>query len=54
MEEMTLTGRGSYDYEEDVFTLEVTIGTADCIYGYERRGIDIELRDDCPGDGFTG
>jgi pimeloyl-ACP methyl ester carboxylesterase len=54
MEGLVLSGEGSYNYDEDVFILEVFNGTADCAYLYERVGIDITVEDNCAGDPFDG
>ncbi|HEY6628686.1 MAG TPA: alpha/beta fold hydrolase [Acidimicrobiia bacterium] len=49
---LVLSGTGSYDYDTDTFALEVTIGSPDCAYSYERAGADISLEDSCPSDSF--
>jgi pimeloyl-ACP methyl ester carboxylesterase len=54
MEGVTLTGEGSYHWEEDVFTLEVQVNTPDCLYSYERAGDEYGVTDNCPTDGFSG
>ncbi len=51
-EGLVLNGTGSYDYDADTFTLDVTIGTPDCAYTYERAGSDISVEDSCPTDSF--
>jgi len=48
IEGLVLSGEGSYDYEEDIFTLDVRHGTDDCVYRYERVDIDITVEDNCP------
>jgi hypothetical protein len=53
MEGVTLTGEGSYHWDEDVFTLEVQVNTPDCLYSYERDGEEYGVTDNCPTDGFT-
>jgi hypothetical protein len=53
MEGVTLTGEGSYNWDEDVFTLEVQVNTPDCLYSYERSGEDYSVTDNCPTDGFS-
>jgi hypothetical protein len=54
MEGVTLTGEGSYNWDEDVFTLDVQVNTPDCLYSYERSGEEYSVTDNCPTDGFTG
>jgi pimeloyl-ACP methyl ester carboxylesterase len=54
MDGVTLTGEGSYDWEEDVFRLDVEVGAPDCRYIYERAGEDYTVEDRCPTDSFTG
>lgn len=54
MDGLTLTGEGSYDWEEDVFTLEVQVGAADCLYSYRRSGEEYSVEDNCPTDQFSG
>jgi pimeloyl-ACP methyl ester carboxylesterase len=54
MEGVTLTGSGSYDWDEDVFTLDVQVGSADCLYTYQRAGKEYTVEDNCPTDTFTG
>ena len=52
MEGLTLTGEGSYNWDEDIFTLDVQIGAADCHYSYERSGEEYTVEDNCPTDQF--
>jgi pimeloyl-ACP methyl ester carboxylesterase len=54
MEGVTLTGDGSYHWDEDAFTLEVQVNTPDCLYSYERSGEEYSVTDNCPSDAFTG
>ena len=54
MDGLTLTGEGSYNWDEDVFTLGVQVGAADCRYSYQRSGEDYTVEDNCPSDQFTG
>ncbi len=54
MDGLTLTGEGSYDWDEDVFTLDVQVGADECRYSYERSGEDYTVEDNCPSDQFTG
>jgi pimeloyl-ACP methyl ester carboxylesterase len=51
---VTLTGDGSHDWEQDVFSLDVSNGTEDCLYRYRRSGEDYVVDDDCTGDHFPG
>lgn len=52
MEGVTLTGEGSYHWDEDVFTLEVQVNSPDCRYSYERDGEEYGVEDNCPTDQF--
>ncbi len=54
MEGLTLTGEGSYNWDEDIFTLDVQVGAADCVYSYERSGEEYTVEDNCPTDQFSG
>ncbi len=54
MEDLTLTGEGSYNWDEDIFTLDVQVGAADCLYSYERSGEEYSVEDNCPTDQFSG
>jgi pimeloyl-ACP methyl ester carboxylesterase len=54
MEGLTLTGEGSYDWDEDIFTLDVQMGSPDCLYSYERSGEEYTVEDNCPTDQFNG
>ena len=54
MEGLTLTGDGSYNWDEDIFTLDVQIGAADCLYSYQRSGEKYTVEDNCPTDQFNG
>jgi pimeloyl-ACP methyl ester carboxylesterase len=54
MEGLTLTGEGSYDWDEDIFTLDVGMGSPDCLYSYERSGEEYTVEDNCPTDQFDG
>ncbi len=53
MEGVTLTGEGSYHWDEDVFNLEVQVNSPDCRYSYERAGEEYAVEDGCPIDAFT-
>jgi pimeloyl-ACP methyl ester carboxylesterase len=52
MEGVTFTGEGSYNWDEDVFTLDVQNGSVDCTYVYRRAGEDYDVEDNCPADPF--
>ena len=54
MEGLTLTGDGSYNWDEDIFTLDVQIGASDCLYSYQRSGEEYTVEDNCPTDQFNG
>jgi len=54
MDGLTLTGDGSYDWEDDVFTLDVQVGSLDCLYSYERSSEEYMVEDNCPTDRFDG
>lgn len=43
--EVVVTGTGAYDWENDVFTLEVSIG--DCAHVYERAGEEYSVEPQC-------
>ncbi|MEX1134829.1 MAG: alpha/beta fold hydrolase [Acidimicrobiia bacterium] len=49
---LVLSGTGSYDFETDTFALDVTLGSPDCAYSYERAGADVSVEDSCPTDSF--
>ncbi len=51
-EELVISGSGAYAVDDDVFTLDVTNGTPDCAYIYERAGDEVDLDDQCPTDAF--
>jgi pimeloyl-ACP methyl ester carboxylesterase len=51
---LTLQGDASYDWEKDVFTLDVVNGGPECAYRYRRAGDDYSVRDDCASDPFPG
>ncbi|MEX1124716.1 MAG: alpha/beta fold hydrolase [Acidimicrobiia bacterium] len=51
---LVLSGTGSYDFETDLFALDVAVGSPDCIYSYERAGADTSVEDSCPTDSFDG
>jgi hypothetical protein len=53
MEGVTLTGEGSYNWDEDVFSLDVEVGSQECRYTYERAGEDYTVEDNCSTDAFT-
>jgi len=53
MDGLVLTGEGAYDYESDVFTLDVHNGPETCVYRYERSGVDQTVEDECPDDAFS-
>jgi pimeloyl-ACP methyl ester carboxylesterase len=53
MEGLTLTGEGSYNWDEDIFTLDVEVGSPDCLYSYERSGEEYTVEDNCPTDQFS-
>ena len=54
MEGVTLTGEGSYNWDEDVFTLDVQVGSPECRYMYQRSGEEYTVEDNCPTDTFAG
>jgi len=54
MDGLSLTGDGSYNWDEDVFTLDVVVGSPDCAYSYERSGEEYVVEDNCPTDQFSG
>ncbi|MGH8872904.1 MAG: alpha/beta hydrolase [Acidimicrobiia bacterium] len=54
MEGLSLTGEGSYDWDEDVFILDVHLGTPGCVYSYQRSGEDYTVEADCPEDELIG
>jgi pimeloyl-ACP methyl ester carboxylesterase len=54
MEGVTLTGIGSYQWDEDVFTLDVQVNSPECRYRYQRDGEQYTVEDNCPTDSFTG
>jgi len=54
MEGLTLTGEGSYNWDEDIFTLDVQVGAANCLYSYQRSGEEYTVEDNCPTDQFSG
>jgi hypothetical protein len=43
--DVVVTGTGAYDWENDVFTLDVTIGV--CVYAYERAGEEYSVESRC-------
>jgi hypothetical protein len=43
--DVVVTGSGAYDWENDVFTLDATIG--DCAYAYERAGEEYSVEPQC-------
>ena len=49
---LVLSGTGSYDFDTDTFALDVTLGSPDCSYSYERAGVEVTVEDSCPGDSF--
>ncbi len=49
---VVLSGEGSYDWEQDVFSLDVSNGSEDCSYRYRRSGEDYVVDDDCSSDPF--
>jgi pimeloyl-ACP methyl ester carboxylesterase len=53
MDGLVLSGDGSYNYDEDLFVLDVRIGSEDCAYLYQRAGVEVTVDDSCPGDQFT-
>jgi pimeloyl-ACP methyl ester carboxylesterase len=53
MEGVTLSGEGSYNWDEDVFTLDVQVGSPDCRYTYMRAGEEYTTEDNCPADSFS-
>lgn len=52
IEGVVLSGEGSYDWEQDVFSLDVSNGSEDCSYRYRRTGEDYVVDDDCSSDSF--
>jgi pimeloyl-ACP methyl ester carboxylesterase len=54
MDGLNLTGEGSYNWDEDIFTLHVQVGGPDCLYTYERSGESYSVEDNCPTDRFNG
>ncbi len=51
-EGLVVSGSGAYALDDDVFTLDVSNGSPDCAYLYERAGEDVDLDDQCPSDDF--
>ena len=51
-EGLVISGSGAYAVDDDVFTLNVTNGSPDCAYTYERAGDEVDLDDQCPSDTF--
>jgi pimeloyl-ACP methyl ester carboxylesterase len=49
---LVLSGTGSYDFDTDTFALDVTLGSPDCVYSYERAGAEVTVEDSCPTDSF--
>jgi pimeloyl-ACP methyl ester carboxylesterase len=49
---LVLNGTGNYVLDTDAFLLEVTVGSPDCAYSYERAGSEISVEDSCPADSF--
>ncbi len=49
---LVLNGAGDYVFDTDNLILEVTIGSPDCSYSYERTGADAGVDDRCPTDSF--
>lgn len=49
---MVLNGTGVYDFETDTFVLEVTNGSPECAYSFERAGAEYSVYDRCPTDSF--
>jgi pimeloyl-ACP methyl ester carboxylesterase len=54
MDGVTLTGEGSYNWDEDIFTLDIQMGAPDCRYSYQRSGEQYIVEDNCPADRFSG
>ncbi len=52
MDGLALSGEGSYNWDEDVFTLDVNDGSSACSYRYERAGEDYTVEDNCPSDPY--
>jgi pimeloyl-ACP methyl ester carboxylesterase len=52
MEGVTLTGDGYYNWDDDLFTLDVQNGSADCGYLYKRVGENYDVEDNCASDPF--
>jgi hypothetical protein len=43
-----ITGHAEYDAENDVFLMEeITVGSEDCVFGYERSGEELNVADQC-------
>ncbi|MFZ0624872.1 MAG: alpha/beta hydrolase [Acidimicrobiia bacterium] len=53
-DDLVVDGSGSYDYDNDVFDLDVSLGPADCRYLLSRDGGDYSWQDNCPNDFFDG
>jgi len=49
---LVLDGTGSYDFDTDTFVLDVTVGSPECAYVYERAGAEVSVEDSCPTDAF--
>lgn len=47
-EDGPITGRAEYEAENDVFTMtDITVGSDDCRFSYERSGEDYDVADEC-------
>jgi pimeloyl-ACP methyl ester carboxylesterase len=53
MDGLSLTGDGGYNWDEDIFTLEVQNASAECSYSYRREGESYRVEDNCATDGFS-
>lgn len=51
---LVVDGSGTYDYEDDTFQLDVSLGPTDCLYLLSRSGGDYDWQDNCPNDNFNG
>ncbi|HEY7704709.1 MAG TPA: alpha/beta hydrolase [Acidimicrobiia bacterium] len=51
---LVIDGTGSYDPENDVFDLDVSVGDPSCHYTYNRSGDFASFDDECEADPFEG
>jgi pimeloyl-ACP methyl ester carboxylesterase len=54
IDDLVISGSGGYEYDEDDFHLDVTLGSEDCAYTYRRTSDDYSVDDNCPGGQFAG